>query len=41
MKKTIRWGMIGCGTVAEVKSGPGFYKARDSSFDAVTIPILQ
>ena len=25
--KTIRWGMIGCGDVAEVKSGPGFYKA--------------
>ena len=28
---TIRWGMIGCGDVAEVKSGPGFYKTRDSS----------
>ena len=25
--KTIRWGMIGCGDVTEVKSGPGFYKA--------------
>src|SRR3954453_17012092 len=33
--KTIRWGMIGCGDVAEVKSGPGFYKARDSSLIAV------
>lgn len=32
---TIRWGMIGCGDVAEVKSGPGFYKARDSSLVAV------
>ncbi len=29
--KTIRWGMIGCGDVAEVKSGPGFYKAPGSS----------
>ncbi len=34
--RTIRWGMIGCGAVAEVKSGPGFYKARDSSLVAVT-----
>jgi predicted dehydrogenase len=32
---TIRWGMIGCGDVAEIKSGPGFYKARDSSLAAV------
>jgi 1,5-anhydro-D-fructose reductase (1,5-anhydro-D-mannitol-forming) len=32
---TIRWGMIGCGDVAEVKSGPGFYKARDSRLVAV------
>ena len=34
--KTIRWGMIGCGSVAEVKSGPGFYKARDSALLALT-----
>ncbi len=34
--KTIRWGMIGCGAVAEVKSGPGFYKSRNSSLAAVT-----
>ena len=33
--KTIRWGMIGCGDVAEVKSGPGFYKARNSKLVAV------
>ena len=33
--KTIRWGMIGCGDVAEVKSGPGFYKARNSELCAV------
>ena len=26
--KTIRWGIIGCGDVTEVKSGPGFSKAR-------------
>lgn len=33
--KTIRWGMIGCGDVAEKKSGPGFYKARNSTLAAV------
>lgn len=33
---TIRWGMIGCGAVAEVKSGPGFYKANNSQLVAVT-----
>ena len=33
---TIRWGMIGCGAVAEVKSGPGFYKAGNSKLLAVT-----
>lgn len=33
--KTIRWGMIGCGDVAEVKSGPGFYKAGHSQLAAV------
>jgi len=33
--KTIRWGMIGCGDVAEVKSGPGFYKADHSTLVAV------
>jgi len=34
--KTIRWGMIGCGQVTEVKSGPGLYKADHSSLLAVT-----
>lgn len=34
--RTIRWGMIGCGSVAEVKSGPGFYKANHSALVAVT-----
>ena len=33
--KTIRWGMIGCGDVAEIKSGPGFYKAGHSTLVAV------
>jgi 1,5-anhydro-D-fructose reductase (1,5-anhydro-D-mannitol-forming) len=27
---TIRWGIIGCGDVCEVKSGPAFYKAAGS-----------
>ena len=35
MKKTINWGIIGCGNVTEVKSGPGFQKARNSSLVAV------
>jgi predicted dehydrogenase len=33
--KTIRWGIIGCGDVTEVKSGPGFQKADRSSLVAV------
>jgi 1,5-anhydro-D-fructose reductase (1,5-anhydro-D-mannitol-forming) len=32
---TIRWGMIGCGNVTEVKSGPAFQKAQGSSLVAV------
>lgn len=32
---TIRWGMIGAGDVTEVKSGPGFQKARNSELVAV------
>jgi predicted dehydrogenase len=31
----VRWGMIGCGQVSEVKSGPGFQKVRRSSLEAV------
>src|SRR5262245_60968166 len=31
----IRWGMIGCGDVAQVKSGPGFQKATGSQLVAV------
>ena len=33
--RTIRWGIIGCGNVTEVKSGPGFQKARHSTLVAV------
>ena len=33
--KTIGWGIIGCGNVTEVKSGPGFQKAHNSSLVAV------
>jgi predicted dehydrogenase len=31
----IRWGIIGCGDVTEVKSGPGFQKAAGSALVAV------
>jgi 1,5-anhydro-D-fructose reductase (1,5-anhydro-D-mannitol-forming) len=31
----IRWGLIGCGDVAEHKSGPGFQQAADSALLAV------
>jgi predicted dehydrogenase len=33
--RTIRWGIIGCGDVAEIKSGPGFQKAAHSTLVAV------
>lgn len=33
---TVRWGMIGCGDVAEVKSGPALQKASHSALVAVT-----
>src|SRR5690349_6158886 len=32
---TIRWGIIGCGNVTEVKSGPAFQKAAGSELVAV------
>lgn len=32
---TINWGIIGCGDVAEVKSGPAFQKSKHSSLLAV------
>jgi predicted dehydrogenase len=35
MNDTIRWGIIGCGDVTEVKSGPGLQKADGSDLVAV------
>ena len=35
MSKLTRWGIIGCGDVTEVKSGPGFQKATGSALVAV------
>lgn len=32
---TIRWGIIGCGDVCEVKSGPALYKAQGSQLSIV------
>ena len=34
-RSLIRWGIIGCGDVTEVKSGPGFQKAGGSALVAV------
>ena len=34
-EKTIVWGIIGCGEVAEVKSGPAFQKTNNSELIAV------
>lgn len=34
-RATVRWGIIGCGDVTEVKSGPGFQKAGGSQLVAV------
>ncbi len=33
--RIIRWGIIGCGDVCEVKSGPAFYKCQGSALQAV------
>lgn len=33
----IRWGILGCGDVCEVKSGPAFYKAPHSRLVAVMV----
>jgi len=35
--KTIRWGIIGCGNVTEIKSGPGFQNANRSQLVAVML----
>ncbi len=34
-KRQIRWGIIGCGDVTEVKSGPALQKVSNSSLVAV------
>lgn len=34
-RKEVRWGIIGCGDVTEIKSGPGFQKADGSRLVAV------
>ncbi len=34
-RDTIRWGILGCGDVTEVKSGPGFQKSAGSQLIAV------
>ena len=33
--KTIRWGIIGCGNVTEVKSGPAYQKTKGFTISAV------
>ncbi len=35
MPETVNWGIIGCGKVTEVKSGPAFYRAKGSKLVAV------
>lgn len=35
MMRQVNWGMIGCGNVTEVKSGPAFNRIRDSRLVAV------
>ncbi len=34
-RKTIRWGIIGCGAVTEVKSGPAYHKTVGFKLSAV------
>ena len=34
-QQTVKWGIIGCGDVCEVKSGPAFYKSNYSVLTAV------
>ncbi|KAK3240410.1 hypothetical protein CYMTET_49743 [Cymbomonas tetramitiformis] len=34
-REVIRWGILGCGAVTEMKSGPGFQRADGSSLTAV------
>ena len=37
LNEKINWGIIGCGDVTEIKSGPAFNKARDSALVAVML----
>src|SRR5580698_7984618 len=34
-RSVVRWGIVGCGDVTEIKSGPGFRKAGGSELVAV------
>src|SRR5688572_23614993 len=34
-RNTIRWGILGCGDVTEIKTGPAFYKVPGSQLVAV------
>ena len=34
-EKTIRWGIIGCGNVTEIKSGPAYQKTEGFTIGAV------
>ena len=36
-RSVVRWGIIGCGEVCEVKSGPAFQKAQGSALVAVVL----
>jgi len=35
LKKIITWGIIGCGDVTEIKSGPPYYKINGFELGAV------
>src|SRR6187402_652554 len=35
IKKNLRWGIIGCGSVTELKSGPAYQKTAGFSIEAV------
>ena len=38
IKGTVNWGIIGCGNVCEVKSGPAFNKIENSRLVGVLFP---
>ena len=39
--KMIRWGIVGCGNVTEMKSGPAFNKVANSSLVAEFATLLK